>query len=52
MKEKNESLFNDTKKLEDLFKEAVKNCKPNPDLNLPPSSYLTDKKILKKTKHN
>lgn len=50
MKEKNETLFSDDKEIEKLFIEAIKTSKDNPDLDLPPSSYLDEHKILKKTK--
>ena len=48
MKEKNEILFSDNKEIEKLFIDAIKTSKDNPDLNLPPSSYLDEHKILKK----
>ena len=49
MEDKNKPLF-DVDKLKELFYEAIKNSKDNPDLDLPPSTYLDENKVLRKTK--
>ena len=50
MKDKNNnSLFNE-KDINKIFKQAINKAPDNPDKLLPPSAYLDDNKILKKTK--